>query len=158
MVEGKKHLTKALLVSTHNIRFCEEMRYFLISPWNYMLWYSLEYHNIQFHGEIRKYNYFWLKKRFIRSNDECIDLCLLMWKDSVTLFLSTWKECYWDTKKKESAKPSRNVLSRKPELKHHQQRCLPQTSLVLSAAGSLKLRLVSSAILEHTNSRHHAFD
>ena len=35
---------------------------------------------------------------------------------------------------------------RKPELSF-----LPQTSLVLSATGSLELRLVSSAILEHTN-------
>ena len=42
--------------------------------------------------------------------------------------------------------------SRKPELSHHQQSSLPQTSLVLSATGSLELRLVSSAIfLEHTN-------
>ena len=54
-----------------------------------------------------------------------------------------------NTKQKESAKPSRNVHSGKPE--HHQQSFLPQTSLVLSATGSLELRLVSSAILEHTN-------
>ena len=53
--------------------------------------------------------------------------------------------------KKESAKPSRNVHSGKPELRHHQQSFFPQTSLVLSATGSLELRLVSSAILEHTN-------
>ena len=33
----------------------------------------------------------------------------------------------------------------------HQQSFLPQTSLVLSAIGSLELRLVSSASLEHTN-------
>ena len=38
-----------------------------------------------------------------------------------------------------------------PELRYHQQSFLPQTSLVLSATGSLELRLVSSAILEHTN-------
>ena len=56
-----------------------------------------------------------------------------------------------NTKQKESAKPSRNVHSGKPELRHHQQSFLPQTSLVLSATGSLELRLVSSAILEHTN-------
>ena len=56
-----------------------------------------------------------------------------------------------NTKLKESAKPSRNVHSGKPELRHHQQSFLPQTSLVLSATGSLELRLVSSAILEHTN-------
>ena len=49
------------------------------------------------------------------------------------------------------AKPNRNVRSGKPELRHHQQSFLPQTSLVLSATGSLELRLVSSAILEHTN-------
>ena len=52
---------------------------------------------------------------------------------------------------KESAKPSRNVHGGKPELRHHQQSFLPQTSFVLSATGSLQLRLVSSAILEHTN-------
>ena len=56
-----------------------------------------------------------------------------------------------NTKQKESAKPSRNVHSGKPELRHHQQSFLPQTSLVLSATGSLELRLVSSAILDHTN-------
>ena len=56
-----------------------------------------------------------------------------------------------NTKQKESAKPSRNVHSGKPELRHHQQSFLPQTSLVLSAKGTLELRLVSSAILEHTN-------
>ena len=56
-------------------------------------------------------------------------------------------------KKKKSVKPSRNVLSGgKPELRHHLQSFLPQTSLILSAIGSLELRLVSSAILEHINS------
>ena len=54
-------------------------------------------------------------------------------------------------KQKESAKPSRNVHSGRPELRHHQQSFLPQTSLVLSATGSLELRLVSSAIVEYTN-------
>ena len=54
-------------------------------------------------------------------------------------------------KQKESVKPSRNVHNGKPELRHHQQSSLPQTCLVLSATGSLELRLVSSAILEHTN-------
>ena len=53
--------------------------------------------------------------------------------------------------KKKSAKPSRNVHSGKPELRHHQQSFLPQTSLVLSATCSLELTLVSSAILEHTH-------
>ena len=52
---------------------------------------------------------------------------------------------------KKSAMPSRNVHSGKAELRHHQQSFLPQTSLVLSATGSLELRLVSSAILEHTD-------
>ena len=56
-----------------------------------------------------------------------------------------------NTKQKESVKPSRNVHSGKPELRHHQLSFLPQTSLVLSATGSLELSLVSSAILEHTN-------
>ena len=56
-----------------------------------------------------------------------------------------------NTKQKKFAKPSRNVHSGKPELRHHQQSFLPQTSLGLSATGSLELRLVSSAILEHTN-------
>ena len=56
-----------------------------------------------------------------------------------------------NTKQKESSKPSRNVHSGKAELRHHQQSFPPQTSLVLSATGSLELRLVSSAILEHTN-------
>ena len=56
-----------------------------------------------------------------------------------------------NTKQKESAKPSRNVHSGKPELRHHQQSFLPQASLVLSATGSLELRLASSSILEHTN-------
>ena len=57
-----------------------------------------------------------------------------------------------NTQLKESAKPSRNVLSVKPELRHCQQSFRPQTSLVLIAIGSLELRLVPSAILEHTNS------
>ena len=61
------------------------------------------------------------------------------------------QRCWWIWSKKESAKPSRNMHSGKPELRHHQQSFLPQTSLVLSATGSLELRLVSSAILEHTN-------
>ena len=56
-----------------------------------------------------------------------------------------------NTKQKESAKPSRNMHSGKPEIRHHQQSFLSQTSLVLSATGSLELRLVSSATLEQTN-------
>ena len=54
-------------------------------------------------------------------------------------------------KHEESAKPSRNVHSGKPELRHHQQSFFPQTSPVPSATDSLELRLVSSAMLEHTN-------
>ena len=79
--------------------------------------------------------------------------------------LESWEQIAQDRKKwrglikrgageyeaKKSAKPSRNVHSGKPELRHHQQSCLPQTSLVLSVTGSLELRLVSSAISEHTN-------
>ena len=41
--------------------------------------------------------------------------------------------------------------SGKPELRHQQQSFLPETTLVLSATGSLEPRLVSSAVLEHTN-------
>ena len=52
---------------------------------------------------------------------------------------------------KRISEAGRNMHSGKPELRHHQQSFLPQTSLVLSATGSLELRLVSSAILEHTN-------
>ena len=59
-----------------------------------------------------------------------------------------------NTKQKESAKRSRNVRSGKPELRHHQQSFLPQTSLIIYAAGGSELRLVSSANLEHT----HVFD
>ena len=43
-------------------------------------------------------------------------------------------------------------ISGKPELMHNQQSFLPQISLVLFATGSFELRVVSSAILEHTNS------
>ena len=60
--------------------------------------------------------------------------------------------------KKKSAKPSRNVHSGKPDLRHQQQSFLPQTFLVLSATGSLELRLVSSAILEHTIITHRTVD
>ena len=43
---------------------------------------------------------------------------------------------------KESAKPSRNVHSGKPELRHHQQSCLALTSVVPSATDSLELESV----------------
>ena len=62
-----------------------------------------------------------------------------------------------NTKQKESAKPSRNVHSGKPEVRHHQQSFPSQTSLVLSATGSLELGLVSSAI-ERTDKTHHTVD
>ena len=55
-------------------------------------------------------------------------------------------------RKKESAKPSRNVQSAKQELRHHKQSCLALTSVVPSVTDSLELELVLSAILEHTNS------
>ena len=56
-----------------------------------------------------------------------------------------------EAKRISKAEQSSNMHSGKPELRHHQQSFLPQTSLALSATGSLELRLVSSAILEHTN-------
>ena len=56
-----------------------------------------------------------------------------------------------DYEAKRISEAEQNVHSGKPELRHHQQSFLPQTSLVLSATGSLELRLVSSAISEHTN-------
>ena len=45
-------------------------------------------------------------------------------------------------RQKESAKPSRNVHSAKPELRHHKQSCLALTSVVPSATDSLELELV----------------
>ena len=47
------------------------------------------------------------------------------------------RRCASEYEQKESAKPSRNVHSAKPELKHHQQSCL-----VPSAIDSLELELV----------------
>ena len=44
-----------------------------------------------------------------------------------------------NTKQKESAKPHINVFSGKPELRHHQESFLPQTSLVLFTTDNLKL-------------------
>ena len=55
----------------------------------------------------------------------------------------------YEAKRISEAKQKR--AQRKAELRHHQQSFLPQTSLVLSATGSLEVRLVSLAILEHTN-------
>ena len=43
---------------------------------------------------------------------------------------------------KDTAKPSRNVHSARPELRHHQQSCLALTSVVPSATDSLELELV----------------
>ena len=48
-----------------------------------------------------------------------------------------------NTKQKESAKPSRNVHSWKPELRHHQQSFPLQICLFVSSISSLDLRLVS---------------
>ena len=62
------------------------------------------------------------------------------------------EEVLLNMRQKESAKPSRNVHSAKPELRYHQQSCLALTSVVPSATDSLELELVSSAILKHTNS------
>ena len=63
----------------------------------------------------------------------------------------------YEAKRISEAEQSRNVHSGKAELRHHQQSFLPQTTRELlseeesSATGRLELRLVSSAILEHTN-------
>ena len=45
-------------------------------------------------------------------------------------------------RQKQSAKPSRNVYSAKPELRHHQQSCLALTSVVPPATDSLEPDLV----------------
>ena len=52
------------------------------------------------------------------------------------------EEVLVNTRQKESAKPSRNVYSAKPELRHHQQSCLVLTSVIPSAKDSLVLELV----------------
>ena len=52
------------------------------------------------------------------------------------------EEVLVNTRQKESAKPSRNVHSAKPEIMHHQQSCLALTSVVPSATDSLELDLV----------------
>ena len=52
---------------------------------------------------------------------------------------------------KRISESEQKLAQRKARAKAHQQSFLPQTSLVLSAAGSLGLRLVSYAILEHTS-------
>ena len=52
------------------------------------------------------------------------------------------EEVLVNMRQKESAKPSRNVHSAKPELRHHQQSCLALTSVVPSATDSLELELV----------------
>ena len=56
---------------------------------------------------------------------------------------TTSEEVLVNMRQKESAKPSRNVHSAKPELKHHQQSCLILTSVVPSATDSLELELPS---------------
>ena len=47
------------------------------------------------------------------------------------------EEVLVNVRQKESAKPSRNVHSAKPELRHHQQSCLALTFVVPSATDSL---------------------
>ena len=58
------------------------------------------------------------------------------------------KRSWWIWSKKNQRSRAETCTA---ELRHHQQSFFPQTSLVLSATGSLELRLVSSAILEYTN-------
>ena len=52
------------------------------------------------------------------------------------------EEVLVNMRQKESTKPSRNVHSTKPVLRHHQQSCLALTSIVPSAIDSLELELV----------------
>ena len=52
------------------------------------------------------------------------------------------EEVLANMRQKESAKPSRNMYSSKPELRHHQQSRLALTSVVPSATDSLALELV----------------
>ena len=52
------------------------------------------------------------------------------------------EEVLVNMRQKESAKPSRNVHSTKPELRHHQQSCLALISVVPSLTDSLELELV----------------
>ena len=52
------------------------------------------------------------------------------------------EEVLMNMRQKESGKPSRNVHSAKPELRHHQQSCLALTSVVPSATDSLEVELV----------------
>ena len=53
------------------------------------------------------------------------------------------EEVLVNMRQKESGKPSRNLHSVKPELRHHQQSCLALTSVIPSAAiDSLELELV----------------
>ena len=52
------------------------------------------------------------------------------------------EEVLVNIKQKESAKPSRNVHSAKPELRAHQQTCLALMSVVPSATDNLELELV----------------
>ena len=52
------------------------------------------------------------------------------------------EEVLVNMRQKESAKPSRNVHSAKPEHRHHQQSCFALTSVVTSATDSLELELV----------------
>ena len=55
---------------------------------------------------------------------------------------ASFEEVLVNIRQKESAKPSRNVHSAKPELRHHQQNCLALSSVVPSETDSLELELV----------------
>ena len=68
------------------------------------------------------------------------------------------RKCAGEYEARESAKQSRNVLSGKPKLSHHQPNFLSQTSLVLPATGSVELRLGSFTILEHLIIEFNALD
>ena len=57
-------------------------------------------------------------------------------------FEASSEEVLVNMRQKKSAKPSRNVHSAKPELRHHQQNCLALTPVVPSATDSLELELV----------------
>ena len=51
------------------------------------------------------------------------------------------EEVLVNMRQKESAKPSKNMHSAKPELRHHKQSCLALSSVVPSATDSLELEL-----------------
>ena len=67
-------------------------------------------------------------------------------RSSEQSYKASYEEVLVNKKQKESAKPSRNLLSGTSVLRHHQQSFLPQTSLVLSATGSYRLDCSSSLL------------